>query len=182
MNKTFIAVFGKKSSGKTYLCNYLTSRYAINTIYITKLLEEKLCTSKDGEKQYYNLKFLEKNRISAINFLSNEFINIIKKSNILTIEGLLNKEDLVFLKESYNANCVCIFIENKDFNLRLERYINRNCYPKNIAMEKLKESDLQWQTDYDEQKQFANFLISNNNSKQAFELQIDSIMKSILEN
>lgn len=182
MNKTFIAVFGKKSSGKTYLCNYLTSHYAINTIYITKLLEEKLCTSKDGENQYYNLKFLEKNRISVINFLSNEFINIIKKSNILTIEGLLNQEDLAFLKESYNANCVSIFIENKDFNLRLERYINRNCYPKNIAIEKLKESDLQWQTDYDEQKQFANFLISNNNSKQAFELQIDSIMKSILEN
>jgi len=103
-------------------------------------------------------------------------------SNILTIEGLLNQEDLGFLKESYNANCVSIFIENKDFNLRLERYINRNGYPKNIAIEKLKKNDLQWQTDYDEQKQFANFLISNNNSKQAFELQIDSIMKSILEN
>lgn len=180
MNKTFIVVFGKKSSGKTYLCNYLNSHYAINTVYITKLLEQKLCTCKEGEKQYCNLKYLEKNRISALKFLSNEFFNIIKESNILAIEGLLNQEDLTFLNKLYNADCVSIFIENNNFNLRLERYINRNGYPKNVAIDKLKKSDLHWKTDYDEQKQIANFLIINNNSIQTFELQIDSIIKSIM--
>ncbi len=181
MNKTLIVVFGKKSSGKTYLCNYLNSHYAINTIYITKLLEQKLCTSKEGEKQYYNLKYLEKNRISALKLICNEFLNIINESNILTIEGLLNKEDLAFLKKSYNADCISIFIENNDFNLRLQRYINRNGYPKNIAIDKLKENDLRWQSYYIEQRKISDYLINNNNSKQSFELHIDSIVKSILK-
>lgn len=182
MNKTFIVVFGKKSSGKTYLCNYLNSHYAINTIYITKLLEQKLCTSKEGEKQYYKLKYLEKNRIAALKFLSDELLKKIKESNFLTIEGLLNREDLNFLNKSYNADCISIFIENNDFNLRLERYINRNGYQRKFAINKLKESDLRWQSHYIDQRQFSNYLIINNNSIQAFELYIDSIIKSIMEN
>lgn len=181
MNNTFIVVFGKKSCGKTYLCNYLNSHYAINTIYITKLLEQKLCNSKEGEKQYFNLKYLEKNRISALKFLSNEFLNRIRESNILTIEGLLNQEDMLFLSKLYNAKCISIFVENTDFNLRLERYINRNGYPRNFAIDKLKETDLQWQSYYIEQKQLSNYII-NNNSSQSFELIIDSIIKSIMEN
>lgn len=174
-----IAVFGLKSVGKTTFCNYLSSKYSYNVIYLSKMLEKKFCNSVEGERKYVELKYYSESRIHIVNALFPE-INQELKKNFVVIEGLQTTSDLLWFSKEFSIKCESVYIKNNDFELRLKRYQARNNYPINYAKRKLILSDIR-QKDIEAKYNIerTNYTLNNSTGLENFKRQIDNLIYNL---
>lgn len=177
MNKKCLALFGLKATGKTTFCNFLKSKYNASIIYLSRMLEKKVCKLTNGNQIYYELKFKLNNRIPLMNYLKNEIKEIIDNSNFIVIEGMLCEEDCKWFKENFGIECLRIYIENNDNELRFKRYSKRNNYSIETAKEKLQESDRLRISSFINSG--IDVIIKNDTSMKDFENKIDLVMAKL---
>ena len=183
MNRTCIALYGLKASGKTFFSDYLHEKYNAKVLYLSRMLELKLCAhTPEGFAKYSELKLENSSRIPMIQTLENEIINEIKDESLIVIEGFLSNEDCEYFNEHFDLNCLKVLILNTDFNNRLQRFCNRHNYEKDTAMIELHKDDLfRIKAGYDRTKDSCNYVIDNNKTIDVFENNIDEFMKMIGE-
>ncbi len=183
MSRTYIALYGLKASGKTFFSNYLHDKYDAKVLYLSRMLEYKLCAhTSDGFVKYSKLKLENSSRIPMIQTLENEIIDEIKESVLVVIEGFLSIEDCEYFNERFKVNCIKVLISNTDFNNRLQRFCNRHNYEKNVAMSELHKDDLfRIKAGYDKVKDSCNYIIDNSKTIDVFKNKIDEFLKMIGE-
>lgn len=183
MTRTYIALFGLKASGKTYFSDYLHNKYSAKVLYLSRMLEHKLCVhTPEGFAKYSELKLENKSRIPMIQTLENEILMETKDETLVVIEGFLSNEDCVYFNERFTVNCIKILISNADFDNRLQRFCYRHNYEKNSAIYELKNDDLfRSEAGYNKVKDSCDYVIDNSASKDVFENKIDEVLKMIGE-
>ncbi len=180
MKKIFIALYGLKATGKTYFCEYLHNKFNATIVYLSRILEEKYCSTPEGVKKYEELKIINKSRIPLINDIKNNIKNIIKNSSLIAIEGFLSLDDCLYFDSLFNSNCIKILIENTNNLLRLKRYCTRHNYDINEAKTQLKENDIFRKLAGNEIiKDLCNYRINNNSAFVDYELDIETVLKQI---
>lgn len=181
MTRTYIAIFGLKASGKTYFSDYLHNKYYAKVLYLSRMLEAKLCTNTtEGFAKYSDLKLRNHSRIPLIKTLENEIIKDIKEGDLIVIEGFLSNEDCEYFNKYFNVDCIKVVISNDDYEKRFQRFCDRHHYEKNIARtELLKDDSFRNQAGYNKVKESCNYFIENNKTKEAFENEIDKFMRMI---
>lgn len=182
MNRTYIALFGLKACGKTYFCNYLHKKYNAKVLYLSRMLEYKLCAhTPEGFTKYSELKIKNISRIPMIQTLEREIITETKDNNLVVIEGFLSNEDFEYFNERFNVKCIKILILNTDLDNRLQRFCNRHSYEKESGTIELQNDDLfRIEAGYNRVKDSCNYVIDNTKiTKNVYEKKIDEILKII---
>jgi len=178
-----VAVVGMPGSGKTETSNYIRSKN-YDVISFSNIVNKKVedlgleHTEKNHKKVRMELR--EKHGFEALAVLSLQTITalLVKSSQLLFIEGMRSFEEYEFIKKSFPNNKVVILCIFADKQLRYARIQKRATRSKLFGEER----DLGEMFDLHMAPTiaFADYLITNNKTKDELQRKVDEVLRTIL--
>lgn len=175
---TCVLLYGLCGTGKSAFCERAYDKFGLHYIQLRRLFES-IVGKEDAPNIYHQLYEKTNSRTSWLELIKDELLTKVRNKDTIIIEGLFTREEAMWF-ESFSS-VYTIYLEVMDKGTRLLRYSSREKICAIDAQRRLSESDSgRIAAGVTQMKGLADYIITNDGSREEFLVHVDSIIKQIV--